>query len=280
MIEMKKKIILAVIAVFLVAAGIVTKVYWSEILSILPKIPAKTENTQITLIAHRGFSSVAPENTLAAIKEAGEASFYGAEFDIKLTADGEWVVFHDNSVNFRTNGEGKIAEMTADEASRLTVDKGYGLKEYPDEKVPTLEQALEECKKAGVVPVIEIKLNSDQNADYKKLAEIIRSAHCDEVMIISFTRESLTDVKKHLPEAKYWLVTSEITDEAIEFCKENGLFGIDFDGNKARNYDMIEKIHEAGLASGAWTIDIREVAKILSDKGVEYITTNTIYREK
>ena len=66
----------------------------------------------------------------------------------------------------------------------------------------------------------------------------------------------------------------------FEFCKENGIFGIDFDGNRTRNYDMIEKIHEAGLVSGAWTIDIREVAKILSDKGVEYITTNTIYREK
>ena len=50
---MKKKIILAVIAVFLVAAGIVTKVYWSEILSILPKIPAKTENTPKTNIKTR-----------------------------------------------------------------------------------------------------------------------------------------------------------------------------------------------------------------------------------
>ena len=277
---MKKKIILAIVAVFLIAAGIVTKVYWSEILSVLPKIPAKTENTQITLIAHRGFSSVAPENTLAAIKEAGEASFYGAEFDIRLTADGEWLVFHDDSVKHMTDGEGRITQMTADEASKLTIDSGYGLKEYPDEKVPTLEEALEECKKAGVVPVIEIKLNNNQDADYEKLAEIIRSADCDKVMIISFVRESLTDMKKHLPEAKYWLVTSEVTDEAIEFCKENGIFGIDFDGNRTRNYDMIEKIHEAGLVSGAWTIDIREVAKILSDKGVEYITTNTIYREK
>ena len=280
MIEMKKKIILAVIAVFLVAAGIVTKVYWSEILSILPKIPAKTENTQITLIAHRGFSSVAPENTLAAIKEAGEASFYGAEFDIRLTADGEWLVFHDDSVKHMTDGAGRITQMTADEVSRLTIDNGYGLKEYPDEKVPTLEEALEECKTAGVVPVIEIKLNNDQKPDYSELAEIIINADCDEVMIISFVRESLTGVKEHLPEAKYWLVTSEVTDEAIEFCKENGIDGIDFDGNSFSNHDYIEKIHAAGLKSGAWTIDIREVAKILSDKGVEYITTNTIYREK
>ena len=277
---MKKKIILAVVAVLLIAAGIVTKVYWSEILSILPKIPAKTENTQITLIAHRGFSSVAPENSLASIREAGEASFYGAEFDIKLTADGEWVVFHDNSVNFRTNGEGNITEMTKEEACKLTIDKGYGLDEYPDEKIPTLEEALEECKKAGVVPFIEIKLNDGQKPDYKKLADIIKNAGCDDVAIIGFTRESLTETKKYLPEAEYWLVISDVTDEAIEFCKANGIDGIDFDGNSFSNHDYIEKIHAAGLKSGAWTIDIREVAKILSDKGVRYITTNTIYREK
>lgn len=275
---MKKKIILSVIAVLLVAVGIVTKVYWSEILSILPKIPAPTENEQITLIAHRGFSSVAPENTLASIKEAGKASFYGAEFDIRLTSDGKWVVFHDDSVKHMTDSKGYITQMTADEVSKLNIDNGYGIKEYPDEKVPTLEEALNECKEADVIPVIEIKLNKDQKPDYENLAQIISSADCDEVMVISFNREALTGLKKYLPDARYWLVISDVTDEAISFCTENGIDGLDFNGNKLKNYDYIEKINEAGLECGAWTIDIREVAKILSDKGVRYITTNTIYR--
>lgn len=275
---MKKKIILMIVALLLIAVGIVTKVYWSEILSVLPKIPAKTENTQITLIAHRGFSSVAPENTLASIREAGKASFYGAEFDIRITADGKWVVFHDDKVNHMTDGEGYITKMTSEDVSRLNIDNGYGLEEYPDEKVPSLEEALAECRSADVIPVIEIKLNADQKPDYKNLAEIIQKADCGDVMIISFTREALTGLKEYLPEAKYWLVKTDVTDDDILFCVENGIDGIDFNGNKSRNYDYIDKILDAGLETGAWTIDIREVAKILSDKGVKYITTNTIYR--
>lgn len=275
---MKKKIILAVVSVLLIAVCIVVKVYWSEILSVLPKIPAQTENEQITLIAHRGFSSVAPENTLASIREAGKASFYGAEFDIRLTADGKWVVFHDDKVNHMTDGEGYITKMTAEEVSELTIDNGYGKKTYSDEKVPTLEEALDECKASGVVPVIEIKLNSDQQPDYKNLADIISKADCGEVMVISFVREALTGLKEHLHDAKYWLVKSDVTDDDITFCIENGIYGIDFNGNKLRNYDYIDKILDAGLETGAWTVDIREVAKILCDKGVKYITTNTIYR--
>lgn len=276
--RMKKKIILSVILIFLVACCVILKVYWSDILGILPKSPTETENTQVTLIAHRGFSSVAPQNTLASVKEAGKASFYGAEFDIRLTGDGEWVVIHDDSVKFMTDGEGLISEMTMEEIGKLSIDNGYGLDTYPDEKVPTLGETLEECKKADVVPVIEIKLNEDQKPDYGYLAKIIKDAECEKVMVISFTRDALTSLKAELPEAEYWLLKSVLNDDDITFCTENGIDGIDFNGNKKENHDYVQKILDAGLLAGVWTIDSKSLMEKFCDMGVCYITTNTIYR--
>lgn len=276
---MKKgyKIMLSIFAVVVIAVCVVLKVYWSDILGILPKSPTATENTQVTLIAHRGFSSVAPANTLAAIGEAGRYDFYGAEFDIRLTADGEWVVIHNDSVKSMTDGEGLVSEMTLEEIATLNIDGGYGLDTFPDEKVPTLAEALSQCKASNIIPVIEIKLNEDQSPDYKNLAQIIRNAECEKVMIIAFSRDALTSLKAELPEAEYWLLKSELSDDDITFCVENDIDGIDFNANKSENLDYVEKILDAGLTAGAWTIDSTKMMEKLCDMGVYYITTNTIY---
>lgn len=279
---MKKvhKILIGILAVFLIAVCVVLKVYWSDIIGLFPKKPIETTNSEVTLIAHRGFSTVAPENTLASIKEAGEANFYGAEFDIRLTADGEWVVIHNDSVKSITDGKGNISEMTLSQVKLLNIDNGYGLDEYPDERIPTLEEALKQCNASDVIPVIEIKLNADQQPDYKILSEIIENSDCEEIMIIAFSRDALVSLKSQLPEAEYWLLASKISDDDITFCVENDIDGIDFNANKSENLDYVEKILDAGLAAGAWTIDNVKTMKKLCDMGVYYITTNTIYRDQ
>lgn len=278
---MKKihKIIIGIFAVIIIAICVILKVYWSDILGILPKSPVETTNSEVTLIAHRGFSSVAPANTLASIGEAGKYDFYGAEFDIRLTTEGEWVVIHNDSVKSMTDGEGLISEMTLDEIAELNIDGGYGLDTFPDEKIPTLAEALNQCKASDIIPVIEIKLNDDQTPDYKELAGIIRNAECEKVMVIAFSRDALTSLKAELPEAEYWLLTSEISDDDIAFCTENGIDGIDFNANKSENLGYVDKIHNADLTAGAWTIDSTKMMEKLCDMGVYFITTNTIYKK-
>lgn len=277
---MKKttKIILSIITVLLVAVCIVLKVYWSEILSILPKTPVQTENTQVTLIAHRGFSSVAPANTLAAIKEAADAKYYGVEFDIRLTADNEWVVIHDDSVKSMTDGNNKISQMTLSEVKELNITKGYGKNKYPNEKIPTLDEALEQCKNSNIVPIIEIKLNSDQTPDYTKLSRIIDSFDFDKLIIISFNKDAVIQMKKELSNAEYWLIISKLSDENINFCIENKIDGIDFDANRSENLKYINKIFDADIKACAWTVDSTKTMAKLIDMGVTNITTNTIYK--
>lgn len=274
---MKKKIIIGISALFAVVICVIFTINGNKIMYSASEEPIKTTNSEVTLVAHRGFSSVAPENTLAAIEEAAKASFYGTEFDIRLTADGEWVVMHNDSLKDMTASEGLVSQMTADELTKLTIDGGNGTENYPNEKIPTLAQTLEKCKEVNINPVIEIKLNDDQKPDYEYLAQLIKSAKCDNLLIISFSGDALVQLKKYLPEAEYWFLTNKVTDDNITFCTENNLDGINFDGRKSKNHKYIDKIKEADLTAASWTIDNLKLMEKLHDMGVNYITTNVIY---
>lgn len=275
---MKKKIIIVISVIFTVAICVILALNGNKIMYPASEEPIKTSNSEVTLVAHRGFSRVAPENTLAAIEEAANASFYGTEFDIRLTADGEWIVMHNDKLKDMTNSDTLVSEMTVQELKQLIIDGGNGTDKYPNEKIPTLTQALEKCKEVNINPVIEIKLNKDQNPDYEYLAQQIKSVESDNLLIISFSGDALVQLKKYLPEAEYWLLTSKVTDENITFCTENGIDGINFDGRKSKNHKFIEKIQAANLTAAAWTIDNLKLMEKLHDMGVNYITTNVIYQ--
>ena len=90
------------------------------------------------MIAHRGYSAIAPENTLPAFKLAGENGFWGAECDTSPTADGVWIVMHDDTVDRTTNGEGPVNRFTFDEIRALTIDGGHNPEKYPEANVPLL----------------------------------------------------------------------------------------------------------------------------------------------
>ena len=86
------------------------------------------------MTAHRGYSSVAPENTLPAFRMAGEYGFWGAECDISTTADGVWIIMHDETVDRMTDGTGRVADLTYEEICALTVDAGSNIEQYPNTK--------------------------------------------------------------------------------------------------------------------------------------------------
>ena len=87
----------------------------------LPDTPrlVKTDSPPCEVVAHRGFSVVAPENTLASIRKAIEAGATGCEFDVYAAKDGPVVLMHDATVDRTTDGIGKVTEMTVDELARL-----------------------------------------------------------------------------------------------------------------------------------------------------------------
>ncbi len=225
-------------------------------------------------IAHRGYSAIAPENTIPAFQLAGEYGFWGAECDVSQTADGVWVLMHDQTVDRMTDGKGNVEDLTFSEISVLTVDAGNGIAQFPNTKVPTLTQYLDTCKQYGMHPVIEIKkaLSLEQ---LPSLAALLSAREeKDRMVIISFNRELIVEIKTLLPEVPAFLLASPATLDDVAFCKENGIDGLDFSGTTPA--EVIRATQDAGLQTIVWTIDSLPLAETFYQMGIESITTTAL----
>lgn len=281
----KKKIIicvLCVVAAVCVAGGLFAKLRTKKIRpkdTVSIKSISAVNIDEITLTAHRGLSAIEPENTLPAFKAACEAKYNYVEFDIEPTSDGKWIVMHDDDLRRTTNGHGKITERTLAEVSALKIDNGANIENYTDLRVPTFEEtmALLDRYYPNTKPMIEIKSIGKNNLD--SLIEFFKdyAARGRSTIVISFDKDIIDTLYKECPEQTYWLLTSELSDEAVDFCKNHGNMRAAFNGNNAKNTDsMINAAIDAGIPLAAWTVDSPDTLKNLYDLGVRYFTTNCI----
>ena len=233
---------------------------------------------QVTLVAHRGYRAVAPENTTAAFEEAGKAGFWGAECDIYRTADGVWIVSHDTHTYRMMDQSAWVEKKTYDELMEMTVDNGSNIEDYPDLKFCSLEEYLRICRDYNMVAVIELK-GKKNTEHYDEIIDLVEQYGVDSVYI-SFHFENLQKLRELTDSQVYYLV-QEIEDEDIEIAKTIENCGIDFNGEKEANFEngMIQKCMDNGLAVGAWTIDDTELLDKLVDNGVTLITTDNITKQ-
>jgi LPS biosynthesis protein len=281
----KKKIlicVLCVVAAVCVAGGLFAKLRTKKIRpkdTVSIKSISAVNIDEITLTAHRGLSAIEPENTLPAFKAACEAKYNYVEFDIEPTSDGKWIVMHDDDLRRTTNGHGKIIERTLAEVSALKIDNGANIENYTDLRVPTFEEtmALLDRYYPNTKPMIEIKSIGKNNLD--SLIEFFKdyAARGRSTIVISFDKDIIDTLYKECPEQTYWLLTSELSDEAVDFCKNHGNMRAAFNGNNAKNTDsVINAAIDAGIPLAAWTVDSPDTLKNLYDLGVRYFTTNCI----
>lgn len=151
------------------------------------------------IIAHRGYSGIAPENTIAAFAKAIEAGCKTIELDVQLTQDSVPFVIHDPTIDRTTNGRGKIIDIPSDELcvySAAYEDK-FG-SDFIEERVPSLEDALEFLKGEAQV-LIEIKEESvfpDRQDIEKGVVDLVKQhGMLNDTMVISFSSEALRRVK-------------------------------------------------------------------------------------
>ena len=281
----KKKIlicVLCVVAAVCVAGGLFAKLRTKKIRpkdTVSIKSISAVNIDEITLTAHRGLSAIEPENTLPAFKAACEAKYNYVEFDIEPTSDGKWIVMHDDDLRRTTNGHGKIIERTLAEVSALKIDNGANIENYTDLRVPTFEEtmALLDRYYPNTKPMIEIKSIGKNNLD--SLIEFFKdyAARGRSTIVISFDKDIIDTLYKECPEQTYWLLTSELSDEAVDFCKNHGNMRAAFNGNNTKNTDsVINAAIDAGIPLAAWTVDSPDTLKNLYDLGVRYFTTNCI----
>jgi len=144
------------------------------------------------VIAHRGASVHAPENTLAAFNLAISQGAPVIELDVQLSADDEVVVFHDCSVSRTTDGSGKIRQLTLKELKSLHVGAAFGTS-YPNAKIPTLNEIFNDLN-PDIFLNIELKnLTSPLDSLPSKVAKIVQSSHDNNRVLISSFNPLLLD---------------------------------------------------------------------------------------
>lgn len=237
------------------------------------------EAPEIHLTAHRGLSSVCPENTIEAFKEAAKYNYYALECDVHCTTDDKWVIIHDYMLQSMCEEKGDVKTMSYDEKlSKIRYTNGANIKDYPDARPCLVEEFIEICKEANIKPMIEVK---DKRIDkVESLYKIICDYGIeDDVILISFHAPVLREFRKLSPNMDLWLLVHSITDEKLLECIENGN-GVAFEAK--RNVDkphMIQKIHDNNLTAACWTVDTKEMLNEMIKNGVKYITTNAILPE-
>lgn len=229
----------------------------------------------VTLVAHRGMRSVAPENTTASFAEAGKHGYWGAECDVYRTKDGVWIISHDSHTYRMMDKSAFIEKKTYEELMDMNVDNGVNIDKYEDLKICSLEEYLDICKKYNMTPVIELK--GKNNTEY--YGEIVELANQFEVnpVYISFHIENLQTMRR-LTQCKMYYLVQKISEDDIQDAKSIENCGIDFNGNKDKNFksDIIKKCQDAGLELGAWTINEEDALQKLEQYGITLITTDCI----
>ena len=225
------------------------------------------------IIAHRGASYLAPENTLASVKLGYELGADAVEVDVHLSKDQHVVVIHDKTTQ-RTAGKNmKVKKSRAEKLRQLEVGSWKDEK-YRGEKIPLLSEVFE-LVPANRKLVVEIKSGAETIAPLRKL--IAASGIEDQLIIISFDREAIIAAKQQMPEIPaYWLLHSFIMtshDKAIEIAKENNLEGLNV------NYRLVDekfmqKMEAGNLETYVYTVNNVEAAEKLYYLGVKGITTD------
>jgi glycerophosphoryl diester phosphodiesterase len=239
----------------------------------------------VDIVAHRGASFDAPENTLASEKLALQQGADAVETDIYLTKDGQIIVIHDKTYKRTAGRDVPVESLTLAEARALDAGSWKG-PQFKGEKLPTLAEQL------ALIPTgkrifVEIKVGPEI---VPELQRVLAKAGVDEkkVTVISFNYESLKEVRKTLPRlpTQYLMgykkpdpkapgaAPQPTIDEVIAQAKAARVTGLDLQHTWPLTAADAKKIKDAGLELHVWTVDDPAIAKHWIELGVASITTN------
>ena len=248
--------------------------------------PCVSEPGFSTLIAHRGESFDAPENTLPAYRTAVERGF-GFECDIYLSKDGRLFTFHDSDLKRTTGGARTNActDVTWDEVRRLNVG-GWGKwkgSKFDGTRPALLEEVLE-LARPGRKIYVEVKGGDSSTNWVSAIRRVMESSpHADpeKVLFIAFGAKTCAELRRQLPQYKvYWLFRQTAknprsAESIIETLRASGATGVDMKYiPSVVTAEYIAKVRSAGFEFHVWTIDDPATAAEALGRGAMTVTTN------
>ena len=234
---------------------------------------AKTLTERTLIIAHRGASAYAPENTMPAYELAAKMKADGIETDVHFTADGKIVTLHDEKIDRTSNGQGLVTEYTYEELLHFD----FGRKFSPDfkgTKLPLMEDLFNLCRENNMVCNVEIKsADPKMPAALHALAE--KTGMLDLVIYSSFDHAQLERMLEVNPKAFVAPLYSFNMVKPWDYAENIGALASHPKFNQLKLYEnYVEKCHEKGIRVHPWTVDDPEVATFLAEAGCDAVITN------
>lgn len=239
-----------------------------------------TTASAIEIVAHRGFSAAAPENTVSAFRLAWESGTGACELDLHLTADQQIVVMHDADTKRTTGIAKRISESNLADLRSLEAG-AWKSPEYKGEPIPTLSEALATLPEGTQRFFLEIKCGPEVVPVLAQQLEPWKP-RAKQLCIIAFDREVAQNSKKAMPWMEVYRLSSEKSKDKkpvdlamlIQHTLDDQLDGLDLSHKWNWTPEFVQQIRAANLKLFVWTVNDPTEARHLASLGIDGITTD------
>lgn len=240
-----------------------------------PDFEANEIFTEKNIISHRGYNTVAPENTMSAFQLALEKGLKIIEVDIHVTKDGIPVALHDNTIDRTSNGSGNIANLTYAEASQYNYN--YGKSAYSFEKLPTLQEIVDFCKENDLCLELDLanrgftaeqkKAIYDVIADNDFLPNTMFTATNNELQGYMSLNDSIIVSVSGIQSVSGVSTMANYKTCALAFASV---------GAQYVTAEIVDAVHEMGMLVKTWTVNSESDAQRLASLGVDAIISDSL----
>jgi len=224
------------------------------------------------VIAHRGASGHAPENTMVAFRRAVELGARFIETDLQMTRDARFVAMHDSTVERTTNGRGAVRDLTLAQVAELDAGKWFD-RSFMGERVPTLEQILSFAREADIVLYLEIKYEVAYGLHHSLAAELTSQGDAARVVLLSFDPTTLDGIRQFDRTLMTGLLVDDLHPDSVKLAVGVG----------ARQFcpradvvtpELVSEAHQADLQVATWTANKPDQMRRLILAGVDGVMTD------
>ena len=222
------------------------------------------------VVAHRGGANLAPENTLAAFKNALQLGIQVMELDVHPTRDGHLVVIHDDTLERTTTGMGSVQQHTLEELRQFDAGSWFDAR-FQKERIPTLRSILQLARENQAGLVIEVKHPEDgpryPHIEEQLLEELREENMIERVVVISFDEETIRNLDPSLKRGFLFYQPTDLTQ----------LGKLDWIGPYLGLVDrpMVEQAHALGMKVNVWTVNEEQEMRRMLDIGADAVTTDS-----
>ncbi len=232
------------------------------------------------IVAHRGGGTLAPENTLGAIRLGAEMGFKGVEFDGMLAGDGTPVLIHDQTLKRTTGARGEVSHLDYADLERLDAGRWLG-ERWRGERIPRFEDAARLCRDLGLWANVEIKPahgfeRRTGEAVARMAAKLWHGAEHPPVLS-SFSPLALGAARQAAPELPRGLLLGRLPPHWREMLRDLECVALHA-SHRALGARVVEGAHDAGCGVLAWTVNDRRTARKLLGWGVDCLVTDRLDR--